>query len=173
MVPGPGLRLSRAVLASTATCCRSCAAYWHGLPRDRSIPPTREQLEHVVWVATAWLDVRLPHPPEVGQPVGGISVSDLPTIAELSSLDDSVINPTIVRSRPHGTSHARPHKSSDRTRQELTHRGKDARCRTDRVDHTSPRGPTMRSPATGGYECGVLKPSQVLIQGHIRMRRDR
>ena len=77
---------------ATATCCRSCAAYWHGLPRDRLITPTSEQLEHVVWVALTWLDVRLPDLPDAGQPVSGISVSDLPTIAELSSIDDSVIN---------------------------------------------------------------------------------
>ncbi|TDX04024.1 DUF4186 family protein [Kribbella sp. VKM Ac-2566] len=76
---------------ATATCCRSCAAYWHGLPRDRSIQPSAAQLEHAVWAAQAWLAIRLPDLPTHGQSIGAIPRTSLLSSAEASAIDDVVM----------------------------------------------------------------------------------
>lgn len=77
---------------ATGTCCRSCAAYWHGLPRDRDVAPTDEQLKHVVWAARSWVDIRLHDLPDLGQTVDGIARSTLPGDLEISELDDSLMS---------------------------------------------------------------------------------
>jgi len=38
---------------ATATCCRSCLAKWHGIPRGRALGP--QEREHVLAVLERWL----------------------------------------------------------------------------------------------------------------------
>ncbi|MXG88427.1 DUF4186 family protein [Nocardioides flavescens] len=48
---------------ATATCCRNCAAYWHGTPRDKVTPLSEAQLAHVIKAAQAFIAIRLPDLP--------------------------------------------------------------------------------------------------------------
>lgn len=76
---------------ATATCCRRCAAYWHGLPADPSVLPTGEQLTHVVAAALAWVEIRLADLPAEGEAhVPHISATDMPSPERVSELDDAV-----------------------------------------------------------------------------------
>ena len=76
---------------ATATCCRRCAAYWHGLPPETSEPPTQGQLDHVVSAALAWVEVRLADLPTEGENhVPHIRAKDMPSPDRMSELDDSV-----------------------------------------------------------------------------------
>ena len=43
---------------ATATCCRTCINYWHGLPRGR--PLTESELDYLESLITRFLDDRLP-----------------------------------------------------------------------------------------------------------------
>jgi len=38
---------------ATGTCCRSCLAKWHGIPKGR--PLTQEQIDYIVEVLRRWL----------------------------------------------------------------------------------------------------------------------
>lgn len=77
---------------ATATCCRLCASYWHGLPRDMSIRPTDGQLDYVVRLAQAYFDLRLPGlPDEPTRGVPSISSGAGPTPAEALALEDNLI----------------------------------------------------------------------------------
>lgn len=87
---------------ATATCCRSCAAYWHGLPRDRTIAPSTEQLDHAVWAAQTWLNIRLPDLPDAGHDVPGISRASLPGADEISAIDDAVMDKLTAGTDPAG-----------------------------------------------------------------------
>lgn len=88
---------SRQILAyaqhATATCCRRCAAYWHGLPADVQVRPTDTQLRHVVAVANMYLDIRLPAlPAEPEVPVPGIRTEMLPGRDAIATIDDHLIS---------------------------------------------------------------------------------
>ena len=41
---------------ATATCCRSCLAKWHGIPKGA--PLSAEQKEHVIQVIRRWLEMQ-------------------------------------------------------------------------------------------------------------------
>ncbi|WP_431205530.1 DUF4186 family protein [Bradyrhizobium betae] len=43
---------------ATATCCRKCMEYWHGIPKDRAL--TEPELEYAAMLVRAYLDDRLP-----------------------------------------------------------------------------------------------------------------
>lgn len=77
---------------ATASCCRTCAAYWHGLPLDG--PPSTAQLRHVITAAATYLDLRLPNlpnDPESWASVGSIRRKMLPSSADLLRIDDAVV----------------------------------------------------------------------------------
>lgn len=50
-----------------AACCRTCASYWHGLPKGR--PLTETEIAYLSELARRYLDARLPGLPEEGQRV--------------------------------------------------------------------------------------------------------
>lgn len=54
-------------LHAIAACCRTCASYWHGLPKGR--PLTDEEIRYLSELARRYLDARLPALPEEGQRV--------------------------------------------------------------------------------------------------------
>ena len=43
---------------ATATCCRKCMEYWHGIPKNRVL--TGEELSYATMLVHAYLDERLP-----------------------------------------------------------------------------------------------------------------
>jgi hypothetical protein len=43
---------------ATATCCRTCLAYWHDIPKGRSL--TVEELDYCARLLDLYLDRRLP-----------------------------------------------------------------------------------------------------------------
>lgn len=52
-------------LHAIAACCRTCAGYWHGLPKDR--PLTEPEIAYLSELARRYLDSRLPDLPEAGR----------------------------------------------------------------------------------------------------------
>jgi hypothetical protein len=54
-------------LHAIAACCRTCASYWHGLPKGR--PLTESEIGYLSELARRYLDARLPDLPEEGQRV--------------------------------------------------------------------------------------------------------
>ncbi|MER7609738.1 DUF4186 family protein [Nocardioides sp. NPDC127503] len=87
---------------ATATCCRNCGAYWHGISRDQSVAPTTEQLNHTVWAAQAWLNIRLPDLPEFGREVPAIRRANLPGTDRVSMIDDQVMDKLTAGTDPTG-----------------------------------------------------------------------
>lgn len=87
---------------ATATCCRKCAAYWHGFARDRSVAATTEQINHAVWAAQAWVNIRLPDLPEAGRDIPGIRRASLPDPDQVSTIDDAVMNELTSGADPAG-----------------------------------------------------------------------
>ena len=76
---------------ATATCCRRCAAYWHGLPANPAEAPSQKQLEHVVSAALGWVELRLDGLPVLGESnVPNITSAELPTGERLTELDDVI-----------------------------------------------------------------------------------
>jgi hypothetical protein len=47
---------------ATATCCRKCMEYWHGIPKDR--PLTDGELAYATMLVQAYLDDRLTDLPD-------------------------------------------------------------------------------------------------------------
>jgi len=43
---------------ATATCCRTCLEYWHGIPKGRKL--TDEELDYCAELVDLYLDERLP-----------------------------------------------------------------------------------------------------------------
>lgn len=101
-----GSPYSRQIVAyaqhATATCCRDCAAYWHGLPKDRAMRPTEAQLQHVVWAAQAWVHLRLQDVGQDGVTVASIRSTALPSPAQNASLDDKVLDALVRGVDPAG-----------------------------------------------------------------------
>lgn len=54
-------------LHAIAACCRTCANYWHGLPKDRSL--TETEIAYLSELARRYVDARLPNLPDDGQRV--------------------------------------------------------------------------------------------------------
>lgn len=52
-------------LHAVAACCRTCAGYWHGLPKGR--PLTEAEIAYLSELARRYLDARLPDLPDDGQ----------------------------------------------------------------------------------------------------------
>lgn len=52
-------------LHAIAACCRTCASYWHGLPKGR--PLTEPEIAYLSELARRYLDARLPDLPEEGR----------------------------------------------------------------------------------------------------------
>jgi hypothetical protein len=52
-------------LHAIAACCRTCASYWHGLPKGR--PLTETEIAYLSELARRYLDARLPSLPDEGQ----------------------------------------------------------------------------------------------------------
>lgn len=78
---------------ATATCCRRCASYWHGLPNDANIRPTEAQVRHVLAIASAWVDVRLPDlSPVPERHVNQIRRDILPSRETVNLLDENLMN---------------------------------------------------------------------------------
>ncbi|MFL6098556.1 MAG: DUF4186 family protein [Actinomycetales bacterium] len=77
---------------ATATCCRRCAAYWHGFPSDPSVEASPAQINHAVTLVKAYLKLRLPdmgNQPTVHVPP--IRSDALPSHREIQELDDRVM----------------------------------------------------------------------------------
>ena len=43
---------------ATASCCRTCMGYWHGIPKDRDL--TDAEIDYLGALVTRYLDERLP-----------------------------------------------------------------------------------------------------------------
>lgn len=77
---------------ATATCCRLCASYWHGLPRDMKVTPTGDQLAYVVSLAEAYIQLRLPElPDEPSRGISGIPANAGPNQSEAAALEDRLL----------------------------------------------------------------------------------
>lgn len=50
---------------AVAACCRTCANYWHGIPKGR--PLTDNEIDYLAELARRYLDARLPDLPDKGQ----------------------------------------------------------------------------------------------------------
>jgi hypothetical protein len=63
-------------LHAVAACCRTCAYYWHGLPKGRAL--TEAEIGYLSELARRYLDARLPDLPDEGRRVrsGGNSAPD-------------------------------------------------------------------------------------------------
>lgn len=57
-------------LHATASCCRRCVEYWHGIPMGR--PLTDQEVAYLSGLVRLYLDERLPNLPETGQKVSSI-----------------------------------------------------------------------------------------------------
>lgn len=68
-MPGEGKRPNIIHYAqhATASCCRRCIEYWHGIPPDK--PLTEEQIEYFARLCLKYIDERLPDLPEKGRKV--------------------------------------------------------------------------------------------------------
>jgi Domain of unknown function (DUF4186) len=73
-------------LHAVAACCRTCASYWHGLPKGR--PLTDEEMAYLSELARRYLDARLPGLPEEGHRVRSRGYS--------AARDDSNVRPLAV-----------------------------------------------------------------------------
>ena len=60
---------------ATATCCRKCIEYWHGIERGRDL--TDDEIAYFSALVNMFLDERLPHLKEQGEKVPGIRSSDV------------------------------------------------------------------------------------------------
>lgn len=56
---------------ATASCCRKCMEYWHGIPMG--VPLSGEQIDYLSTLALLFIDERLPDLPAEGQPVAKIA----------------------------------------------------------------------------------------------------
>ena len=70
-------------LHAIAACCRTCASYWHGLPKGRAL--TDSEIAYLSELARRYLDARLPDLAEEGQRVRSRGSS--------ASRDDSNVRP--------------------------------------------------------------------------------
>lgn len=65
---------------ATATCCRKCIEYWHGIPRGRELTST--ELDYCAGLVLAYLDLRLPQlfspPVEAQDSAKRLRSADLP-----------------------------------------------------------------------------------------------
>jgi hypothetical protein len=88
---------------ATATCCRRCAAYWHGTPAaDGPEPLTTAQLRHLIKVARTYIDVRLPDLYELPAAVAAIHRQDLFGPGERASIDEAVFDELVAGRDPVG-----------------------------------------------------------------------
>lgn len=82
-------------LHAVAACCRTCASYWHGVPKGR--PLTESELEYLSELARRYIDARLPYLPEEGRRVRS---SESTVSREASSVRSLALAP---ESSPSGT----------------------------------------------------------------------
>lgn len=76
-------------LHAVAACCRTCAGYWHGLPKGR--PLTEQEIGYLSELARRYLDARLPHLPEEGRRIRSHETSvsrEASNIRQLASVPD-------------------------------------------------------------------------------------
>ena len=55
---------------ATATCCRRCVEYWHGVPQGRDL--TEPEVAYFAELCLRYIFERLPDLPEQGRPVPGV-----------------------------------------------------------------------------------------------------
>jgi Domain of unknown function (DUF4186) len=88
---------------ATATCCRRCAAYWHGFPVSADQVPTTPQVHHAITLAVAYLTLRLPDVPELGESgVPQIKSELRPSAREDAEADDLVFETLTNHGDPAG-----------------------------------------------------------------------
>lgn len=77
---------------ATASCCRRCASYWYGLPRDITEQPDPAAVDYIVGVARTYIDLRLPELPRDPSDVPGVSHALLPNADEIDRLDHLLVD---------------------------------------------------------------------------------
>jgi hypothetical protein len=72
-------------LHAIASCCRTCANYWHGLPKGRQL--TESEIAYLSELGRRYIDARLPGLPEEGQrvPSRGKTMSSSRNVGHLAS----------------------------------------------------------------------------------------
>lgn len=78
---------------ATASCCRRCAAYWHGLPEHGE--PAPRQVRHLQRLVLAYLDVRLPglnEDPMTIRDIPPVNAVDLPGPNAVAAADAVVLH---------------------------------------------------------------------------------
>lgn len=60
---------------ATATCCRKCMRYWHGIPRDRPLTPA--EVNYFAELVREFLRQRLPELPAEGEKVPVLHLTDV------------------------------------------------------------------------------------------------
>lgn len=63
---------------ATATCCRKCLEYWHGIERNRDL--TKEELDYCEALVLAYLDRRAPELMSEDETSAGSIATDLPLL---------------------------------------------------------------------------------------------
>jgi Domain of unknown function (DUF4186) len=71
-------------LHAVAACCRTCASYWHGLPKGR--PLTDPEIAYLSELAHRYLDARLPNLPDNGQRIPARRASSTSQSGSIRSL---------------------------------------------------------------------------------------
>jgi hypothetical protein len=76
---------------ATATCCRQCAAYWHGLPQSMAAALTDEQIEYCVSLAQAYLELRFPDLPDEPSSVPSVPLGAGPNGDQIFEMEEALI----------------------------------------------------------------------------------
>ena len=100
---------------ATASCCRRCVEYWHGIPMGQ--PLTEEEIAYLTALVCLYLDERFPNLTEAGEKVPSIRSSEAPPKARRGGSREARLEGT---DRPPGTPALR-HFPPSRERSPETH----------------------------------------------------
>lgn len=103
---GRGASLCGSIIAyaqhATGTCCRKCASYWYGFSRSFDDQPSEAQIQYVIAIVHAYLDLRLPDLPADGHPVPRVMAASMPDADEVARLEQVVLDHMQANGDPSG-----------------------------------------------------------------------
>lgn len=103
---GRGAPLHENIIAyaqhATGTCCRKCASYWYGFSRSFDEQPTESQVDYVISIVHAYLDLRLPDLAAEGHSVPRVMEASMPDAEEVARLEQVVLDHMQAHADPAG-----------------------------------------------------------------------
>lgn len=103
---GRGAPLRENIIAyaqhATGSCCRKCASYWYGFSRSFDKQPTESQVNYVISIVHAYLDLRLPDLPADGHPAPRVMAASMPDVDEVARLEQVVLDHMKAHGDPSG-----------------------------------------------------------------------